>query len=498
MTKKFFNNSKLICKAKQYIKEADKLLKQDMISDSKLITCMNQLISVITDPTYQNLSTPLHEKIKNYYSELNNLYKLLITPIQEFSESIPEVLFQIPSTEDLSYMHNMPAGENEDQYQRLTNMANILQEYSDLPVITTNKAVINQNWNNLFKAIDQGNLLSAEKFLNKIPKDDLILKPLLIIHTLDYLKQLIKYSIQALKNRTKIKELLSSDIVITPKTFEILIKDLATTLQNPAKMCFSFGLPTHHAYSDEGSGFCLINKIAVLIKHAELTNQGPLKYIVIGTDVNRDNGLCDVLRVLISEQDVCHLDIFDSNVYPHQGRLHIKEEFGFAGTPVSKGIALWHHNNLQYYAIDLSEETREKNETHPALFFALAETIKQIDQAKAEGKKIALFLPIGWDSHQDETAHCGKMVNRKMLTSEESKKHRFSNRDLGFFYGHIMRIYNDNLEHITGVYWGLEGGYNRKMYEHQVRLLVASIKTNMLLPDDEPSYYQGPSSSLNP
>lgn len=497
MTKSFFNKSgtisSLITAAKECIREADKVINQDMIDESQIIDCMNKLIALINDPDFSNLGTPLKKMIEHYYNETKGHYMRIIVPAQKSSKSIPEVLFQIPSTEDLSHMRKMPAGGKEDQYQRLTNMTNILKEYPDLPVITTNKAELNQNWNNLFNAIDQENLISAKDILYKISKDDPILNPLLAIHTLGYLEQLIEYSIQALQNEEKIIDLVDSDIVITPKTFEILIKDLATTLQNPAKMCFSFGLPTHHAYSDEGSGFCLINKTAVLI-----ANQAPLKCVVLGSDVNRDDGLEHELRKLVLKQDICHLDIFDSKVYPHHGTLHITKEFGVKGTQVSEGIKLWQKNNLQYYAIDLSKTVRKNNETHPALFFALAETIKQIEQAKAEGGKIALFLPIGWDSHQDETAHCGKMVGRRMLTPEESKKHRFSNKDLGFFYGHIMRIYNNNKEHITGVYWGLEGGYNRKMYEHQIRLFVASIKANMLLPDDVPSYNPGPSSSMHP
>ncbi|WP_241972213.1 hypothetical protein [Legionella cherrii] len=98
------------------------------------------------------------------------------------------------------------------------------------------------------------------------------------MHTSEYLQQIIRDCIQA---QAKGWKQLNSDILITPGTFEVLIKDISMTLFHSKKVHFSFGLPTHHAFADEGSGFCILNKSAVLLKHMQ-RNTKPLKHILLG------------------------------------------------------------------------------------------------------------------------------------------------------------------------------------------------------------------------
>ncbi|HAU4205133.1 TPA: acetylpolyamine aminohydrolase [Legionella pneumophila] len=404
--------------------------------------------------------------------------KRLVTPYSE------ECAIQIPSEIDNEQMQRMPAGGEEDQYLRIKHMSALIKKYEDLPVITTQETSLPYYWLDLFAAIDEGDTPKAHALFHLLPQDDIILRALRAVHSEDYLYQLIKYCIQA--KHFGFKQL-NADLVVTPKTFEILIRDCATTLFNPAKAHFSFGLPSHHAYTQMGSGFCLINKTAMLMKQAELSSAQPPKFVIIGTDVNRDNGLCDILRHSFSHLSICHIDVFDSRVYPQQDFAYINNEFNSEGVDIGKNIHVWHHNNLNYYAVDLSLTSRKSVGVHPALLFALEQLKESIREAKAKGQKIALYLPTGWDSHEDETAYCGKFVNGRMMGKTAAHQFRFNDGDLGYFYESIFTLYNENKDCIDTIYWGLEGGYDRTMYERELKILLQVIE-KQLLPKDSNSH----------
>lgn len=396
----------------------------------------------------------------------------------------PICSIQIPSHEDISQMHGMPAGiETEDQQLRIKHMVELLEGYPSLPLRTTDEFSISDDWRLLFAAINKGKTEEALSLFNQIHPSDVILGALLAVHSKSYIQQLIVYSINALTTGVTV---LNSDIIITPKTFEILIKDIATTMHSPSKMCFSFGLPTHHAYSGLGSGFCLINKTAVLMQFWESLNRGALNYIIIGSDVNRDDGLSEILRKK-AYLPVCHIDIFDSRVFPFHNAQYIAKEFGTFGKENAQKIRHWQEDNLEYFTVDLSLTTRKKIGLHPALHFALYKLKEQINIAKTNGQKIALLLPTGWDSHEDETAYCGKFVDGHMMSQSEARKTRFNDGDLTYFYEQLLQIYTNNKEHIAGFYWGLEGGYNRAMYERQIRLLIQVINEQLLNPEPNTS-----------
>ena len=224
-----------------------------------------------------------------------------------------------------------------------------------------------------------------------------------------------------------------------------------------------------------GSGFCVLNKTAVLIKQIASINQSPLKYIIVGTDVNRDNGLSHVLMESAAHLDICRVDVFDSRVYPGQDHAFIDIEFNSMGTDVGQKIKCWSRGTIKYFAVDLSLTTRETDSIHPALVFALKQMAEHIERAKMNGQRIMLFLPTGWDSHEDETAFCGKFVNGQIMSKTEAQTTRFNDRDLTHFYSKVFELYYGNKEFIVGMYWGLEGGYFRPMYEQQIQLMVSLI-----------------------
>ncbi|WP_454786067.1 acetylpolyamine aminohydrolase [Legionella sp. WA2024007413] len=402
-----------------------------------------------------------------------------------------ECCIQIPSPQDINQMHAMPAGADEDQFERLQHMTEVITKIqsadSSLPVATTNFVNLPKHWTQLFTAIKKGDAEIALALLAQFPEEDEILQALLAVHPLKYLEQIIIYCIQAQKKGWK---QLSPDIIITPGTFEVLIKDIAMTLFNSGKIHFSFGLPTHHAYSDEGSGFCILNKSAVLIKYLEHLSSKPLKHIIVGTDVNRDNGLCYILMNSASDMDICHIDIFDSRVYPQQDNAFITKTFKQSATDVGQKIQAWQRGSFEYFAVDLSSTVRKPGLVHPALVFALEKIEEQIKQAKTNQQKVALFLPTGWDSHEAETAYCGKFVDGQLMGTAEARKTRFNETDLTYFYESLFRLYQENKSCIEKLYWGLEGGYDREMYEQQIQLLMSLVlkdivhqDTNEIVPD---------------
>ncbi len=400
-----------------------------------------------------------------------------------------ECFIQLPSKEHIDQMNGMPAGGEEDQSKRLMHMTGAVtkEKHPLLPVITTKQMSMTKGWDELFAAINRGSKKEAFQSLHHLSSQDILLQSILAVHPIDYLEKIISYSIDA--QHTGIKKI-NADIIITPHTFELLIKDIATTLKYLAKCYFSFGLPSHHAFSREGSGFCIFNKIAILMKHAELTHKEPVKYVIIGTDVNRDNGLCNVLRESHSHMNICHVDIFDSRVYPHQNHSFIDYEFKTPGKEEKQHIKSWHQNQMEYCAVDLKLTSRDSVSVHPGLLFALDKIKENITHAKKNGQKIVLYLPTGWDSHEDETAFCGKFINDRMMTSSEASRARYNDEDLTFFYESIFTLYKENKECIEYIYWGLEGGYNRPMYERQIKLMLQIIDTQLLQPDSNQNLHK--------
>lgn len=444
----------------------------------KLLMDVNILLSLPTKDlkklrAYQN-------QLQGYLTNSNQsgrtkrmINKALDETAAHLAVELAECLIQIPSATDLSAMTAMPAGADEDQQSRLSNMSKLVRQHSTLPIKTTDELNLNDAWQQLFKLINLKEKAQALAQLQHLASTDPLLQLIMTIHPIEYLKTMISYCIDA---QAKGYKRLNSDILITPKTFELSIKDMATSLSASAPLYFSFGLPSHHAFSDAGSGFCLFNKTALLMKNAEAQRSNALKYVIIGTDVNRDNGLCNILNQSMSHLDICHVDIFDSRVYPGQDFTVINHEFRQKPKNHTAGINEWQHDKMHYYAVDLALEPRATaSDIHPALVYALKQLEEQIQQAKSTKQQIMLLLPTGWDSHQDETAYCGKFVAGRLMPDSEAKKYRFNNQDLVYFYEQVLQLYKVNKESIAGVYWGLEGGYDRAMYTEQIPLLLTTL-----------------------
>ncbi|MDP3267425.1 MAG: acetylpolyamine aminohydrolase [Legionella sp.] len=452
-------------KMTQCIKEIQKI--DFKVENYPLI--LNKYIKLLENAFLNKQFENLNQSLKD---SLHLNYKMLLNRLNE-----SECCIQIPSVKDLSYMTGMLAGENEDQKERLTHMIQTVQKHSVFPLVTTDTSNIPKFWQDLFELIDKGtmdgHIAKILKHLRQIPRDNVLNRSILEVHPIGYLEQVIQWTIKAKKENTLN---LNNDIIITPKTFEILIKDIITTLLNPAKIKFSFGLPSHHAFNSEASGFCVFNKTAIVLHYTHLTQQSPIKHVIIGTDVNRDNGLCHVLRKGDDDLDICHVDIFDSRVYPNQNEAIINKEFK-THKIVKDSVSSWSSSKYRYFVVDLSKIKRISTSMtiHPALDFALNILSDKIIEAQNNNEKIMLYLPTGWDSHQNETAYCSQYFGNKKMTRTENTLCRFNNQDMLLFYERICNFYLEYPHIIAGIYWGLEGGYNTKMYEHQIQLMLEIV-----------------------
>lgn len=467
-------------KIRAFLDETTHLLLLHTIEESALNSHRTQLQTYLDN----DVSERLKRSIRKSLTEVNQRLSLCNDMPMQASEDLAECFIQVPSTEDLLHMKSMPAGGEEDQQQRLAHMTEMIAKHPSLPIVTTNEVHLSSDWQQLFNTIDAGNGQRATALVQAMASTDPVLRSILSIHSLAYIKSVILDCIAAQAQGIK---KLNSDIIITPKTFELLIKDLTATLQHPSPLYFSFGLPSHHAYPDQGSGFCILNKTAILLNHAKTRHQTALNYLIIGTDVNRDNGLCHILRDSFSALSITHIDVFDSRVYPWHNFATINEEFSTQAQNLIPGVRRWKQDQFHYLALDLSLQARSNKTLHPAITFAVEHAEKQIKLAQSKQQQTMIFLPTGWDSHTEETAYCGKYINGQMMNKSEAHDQRFNTADLVYFQEQILQLYKTYKESIAGIYWGLEGGYERGMYQQQLNSLCRTINNHLMLEQEHTS-----------
>jgi len=482
-TKLFDRQERQLIRAQ--ISSIEELTRSDPENVAELAQAKSQLEQIISDaiPTdllryAKRVLTQLEDRLPQYEHNANNFSFAII----------------LPSPTDITHMRGMPAGGQEDQAQRLEHMANkvtdVQKQYNEHLILDTNQNQLETYWGDLFTAIKLSNEKTALELLEKIPGTDPILYAICLVHPTDYIKNIIKYCIQARNNPNNTLKL-NSDIIFTPGTFEILVKDIATTLYCTANICLSFGLPTHHAFAAEGRGFCILNKTAVLIHQIDRTvYDQEQKVFVLGTDINRDNGLCDILMQGQQNTAVTHIDIFDSRVYPSEDANTIDKEYFERhhkrygeqfGEEFGKGeqdgpLCLWKSHNYDYFTYDLSKlPLQGTEEFNPSLVYALDMLQNHLQEAQESEQQIMIIMPTGWDSHEHETAPCGKSVSGRMMSPREASKRRFTDNDLNCFYDRLFTLTKEFNHCISEIYWGLEGGYDQTMYEQQIEVFLTKL-----------------------
>jgi acetoin utilization deacetylase AcuC-like enzyme len=151
---------------------------------------------------------------------------------------------------------------------------------------------------------------------------------ILMTHEVDYYQRLINQQLSPSEQRVigfpQSPELIQRELMITQGTIDCAL----FAMENGCAMNVAGG--THHAFSDRGEGFCLLNDMAVAancLLQRKLVN----KVLIIDLDVHQGNGTAKILE---NVPEVFTFSVHGKNNYPfrkEQSDLDIGLEDGTTG-----------------------------------------------------------------------------------------------------------------------------------------------------------------------
>lgn len=133
---------------------------------------------------------------------------------------------------------------------------------------------------------------------------------LLRVHTAEYLQALesgtIPYQAQRRSGFIHTPELIEREKNIMQGTIECA--------EYAMKYGFAYNIAggTHHAFADRGEGFCLLNDMAIAVRHLQATNKIK-RPIIIDLDVHQGNGTASIF---LSDDSVFTFSMHGKNNYP--------------------------------------------------------------------------------------------------------------------------------------------------------------------------------------
>lgn len=171
--------------------------------------------------------------------------------------------------------------------------------------------------------------LQAQGWWERYPHLDAITVPqsvLEAVHTSEYLRQL--------ENASRNGVWLDMDTYTTPASWRLALAaaggSLAVTravwgVSGAARAWRGFALarpPGHHACSDRGMGFCLLNNIALAAEDL-IQNHGARRLAIVDLDLHHGNG---TQEIFYQRSDVFYISTHQSPLYPGSGAV---EEVGY-------------------------------------------------------------------------------------------------------------------------------------------------------------------------
>jgi len=408
---------------------------------------------------------------------------------------------QVPCERDLAAMKKMVAGGRDDQQQRIQKIKDAVYKYFPEERIVETRALNSDYWVDrlpwdiVCECIRRNDPVLLDMAFANISADDPLLEALLVAHSREHLFFVMHQC--AKLGPDEHRELVPGepDVMIGQHSFELFIYDMISSIEQRRSLNLSFGLPTHHAAHDKANGFCVFNKTAALMAFEQARVRGKrnlhLHHMIVGLDVNRDNGLNRINMEDKSEMFVTHLDVYDPGVYPWDTVEDINAQLGQEGVKENK-MTVWQKEFHTYKSIDLADPDlqRKGNERHPIIDLVLSELETALIIAAAHKESVIIYLPTGWDSHVGETAAAGKMVHGRWLTPKQSHARRFNDADWTYFNEAFMDMVQRYSSNIVRVYWQLEGGYADQVNQNQVAILA-----NTWLDSKKELSPPGPSSS---
>ena len=168
----------------------------------------------------------------------------------------------------------------------------------------------------------EGTCVEANFFEPKIPND----KYILAVHDAEYFYDLLNIKINP-KEARKIGFPLSEDLVERERIIaDGTMKACEYALQNGIAMNIAGG--THHAYSDHGEAFCMLNDQAIGARYLQEKKLAE-RVLIIDLDVHQGNGTAEIFK---NDASVFTFSMHGESNYP------FKKEKSDLDIPLKKGI----------------------------------------------------------------------------------------------------------------------------------------------------------------
>lgn len=169
--------------------------------------------------------------------------------------------------------------------------------------------------------LHEGTCIEDNFFQPQIPSDD----PILAVHDSEYYKNLVNLDIKSSLAR-KIGFPLSNELVQRERIIaDGTIKGCGFALKHGIAMNIAGG--THHAYSNRGEAFCMLNDQAIGARY--LQNKGLAKRIlIVDLDVHQGNGTAEIFQ---NDDSVFTFSMHGKGNYP------FKKETSDLDIPLEKG-----------------------------------------------------------------------------------------------------------------------------------------------------------------
>lgn len=154
--------------------------------------------------------------------------------------------------------------------------------------------------------LHEGTCVQENFFQPEIPEMAHILE----VHDVDYVKEILELSLDK-KAVRKIgfplsKELVERELIIADGT----MKACEFALKNGIAMNIAGG--THHAYSNHGEAFCMLNDQAIAARYLQ-KRHGLNKILIVDLDVHQGNGTAEIFQ---DDSSIFTFSIHGKNNYP--------------------------------------------------------------------------------------------------------------------------------------------------------------------------------------
>lgn len=206
-----------------------------------------------------------------------------------------------------------------------------------------------------YRLIYERLLQRGAKKENFVAPEPVLDEDLLLVHTPRYLKKLIS-------GRLSPSEIMTLELPYEPELLDfarLMVggTDTAANLSLEDGVAVHIGGGFHHAFSDHGEGFCILNDVAVAMK--KLKEKGTIqKGMIVDCDVHQGNGTAEIFA---DDETIFTFSIHQMDIYPAKKEASTLD------------VGFWSGDRDKKYLTELrSHIPRLYSEFEPEIIFYLA------------------------------------------------------------------------------------------------------------------------------